>query len=311
VATGETAKRTLDRLGVIRVALNKVVNTPEKSAKREQLFARLRGAVDRHGLNLTTLSTALRLWSRDGYHDLDHLGAYLHHLGKVPDLSDADIDVLSVAALFHDAIYNGKPGDDEDKSIALYEEACKIDKRTPDPRVILAIEFSKSCERPTPEALHDKINKLAPRLRTGDLETQPMLKILLAARESDLSQVLGLDCENEEMQFKELVKWEAGTGDGRLGGVQKDFEQYLEDAKVDQYVAGRSRFLGGFHRQVQDLGSDHCKLMLEWLREKVIDREALDWKHGYDLNELRRDFLESSRGGGGGAHLSSMNRPRL
>jgi hypothetical protein len=292
---GGTAKRNVGNLRFVKDALNKVVDTPEKSDKRARLHAHLSAIVERHGLSPTTLNTALRLWSRDGYHDLDHLSAYLHHLDKVPDLSQEDLEVLSVVALFHDAIYNGKPGDDEDKSIAFYREACKIDKRTPDPRVVLAIEFSKNCEKPTPKALHDKAGNLAARLHTDDLDSKAMLRILMLARESDLSQVLGLDCEDDATHFKELVKWEAGTGDGRLGGVQRDFEQFLRDDTVGQYIAGRSQFLGGFHAQVQDLGSDRCKLMLDWLRTKVLSHEALDWKNGYDLNALRRDFLESCR----------------
>ena len=54
------------------------------------------------------------------YHDLEHLGEVLD---AVDDLADdaADPAVVRLAAWFHDAVYDGRPGDDEEASAVLAE----------------------------------------------------------------------------------------------------------------------------------------------------------------------------------------------
>ena len=54
------------------------------------------------------------------YHDVEHLTEVLAAVDELaPGGSDADLDVVRLAAWFHDAIYEGRPGDDEERSAAL------------------------------------------------------------------------------------------------------------------------------------------------------------------------------------------------
>src|SRR5690606_23963684 len=54
------------------------------------------------------------------YHTLDHLKAVL---AAVAELADAarDVDLVRYAAWFHDAVYRGEPGADEENSAQLAE----------------------------------------------------------------------------------------------------------------------------------------------------------------------------------------------
>lgn len=56
-----------------------------------------------------------------GYHDLDHLTAVLGHLTELAAPSTPSPEVRA-AAWFHDAIYAGRAGDDEEASAQLAEE---------------------------------------------------------------------------------------------------------------------------------------------------------------------------------------------
>jgi predicted metal-dependent HD superfamily phosphohydrolase len=58
------------------------------------------------------------------YHDAEHLAEVLT---AVDDLAaagaaGADVEVVRLAAWFHDAVYEGRPGDDEERSAALARE---------------------------------------------------------------------------------------------------------------------------------------------------------------------------------------------
>jgi predicted metal-dependent HD superfamily phosphohydrolase len=68
----------------------------------------------------------LRRWSEPHrrYHDVRHLTAVLD---AVDDLADeaADADAVRFAAWFHDAVYTGRPGDDERDSARLAESALR------------------------------------------------------------------------------------------------------------------------------------------------------------------------------------------
>jgi predicted metal-dependent HD superfamily phosphohydrolase len=60
---------------------------------------------------------------RRRYHDTRHLGEVLGHLGGLldhPDAGGVDRDAVMLAAWFHDAVYDGRP-DDEERSAALAE----------------------------------------------------------------------------------------------------------------------------------------------------------------------------------------------
>lgn len=57
---------------------------------------------------------------RRGYHDLTHLAEVLDHVATLADVAEDDVDVeaVTLAAWFHDAVYEGT-GDDEERSAAL------------------------------------------------------------------------------------------------------------------------------------------------------------------------------------------------
>ena len=57
---------------------------------------------------------------RRGYHDLTHLAEVLEHVAALADAAEDDVDVeaVTLAAWFHDAVYEGT-GDDEERSAAL------------------------------------------------------------------------------------------------------------------------------------------------------------------------------------------------
>ena len=68
-----------------------------------------------------------------GYHDVRHLGEVLEHLALLlaqPGASGVDGDAVVLAAWFHDAVYYGRP-DDEERSAALAETslaACDVSR---------------------------------------------------------------------------------------------------------------------------------------------------------------------------------------
>ncbi|SDM65814.1 HD domain-containing protein [Nonomuraea jiangxiensis] len=52
------------------------------------------------------------------YHTLDHLAAVLAAAGRLADEAD-DVTAVRLAAWFHDAVYDGRPGWDEERSAQL------------------------------------------------------------------------------------------------------------------------------------------------------------------------------------------------
>ena len=71
----------------------------------------------------------LRRWSQPhrAYHDVEHLRAVLRHIGTLRTHA-ADPDTCMVAAWFHDAVYEGRPGADERASAALaYDVLARLD----------------------------------------------------------------------------------------------------------------------------------------------------------------------------------------
>ena len=57
----------------------------------------------------------LKAYTRPGYHNLEHLEEVLQWVDQVP-LDQAQKDRLSVALFYHDAVYDGKRGDNEQAS---------------------------------------------------------------------------------------------------------------------------------------------------------------------------------------------------
>lgn len=91
---------------------------------------------DRHDVR----DALLAAWDRDGYHDLLHLTEVLDRLDELADADDlADVGgpldrtTVSLAAWFHDAVYDGGP-DDEERSARWAERSL------PDP---LATEVAR------------------------------------------------------------------------------------------------------------------------------------------------------------------------
>ncbi|MGI5118307.1 HD domain-containing protein [Marinactinospora thermotolerans] len=65
------------------------------------------------------------------HHTLHHLRAVLEAVGELAE-DAADITAVRYAAWFHDAVYQGEPGADEERSARLAEEllpACGVDAR--------------------------------------------------------------------------------------------------------------------------------------------------------------------------------------
>ena len=57
---------------------------------------------------------------RRGYHDLQHLAEVLDHVRELLGLEDPLLETVRLAAWFHDAVYDGRP-DDEERSARLAE----------------------------------------------------------------------------------------------------------------------------------------------------------------------------------------------
>jgi predicted metal-dependent HD superfamily phosphohydrolase len=56
------------------------------------------------------------------YHDAEHLAEVLTAVDELAPGSMADVEVVRLAAWFHDAVYEGRPGDDEERSATLARE---------------------------------------------------------------------------------------------------------------------------------------------------------------------------------------------
>ena len=56
-----------------------------------------------------------------GYHDRRHLDEVLHHVDELLPAGHPDRDVVLLAAWFHDAVYDGRP-DDEERSALMAED---------------------------------------------------------------------------------------------------------------------------------------------------------------------------------------------
>lgn len=68
----------------------------------------------------------LRRWSQPHrrYHDLRHLADVLHRVDQLGDVA-RDVTAVRLAAWFHDAVYDCRPGDDEEASAALAERTLR------------------------------------------------------------------------------------------------------------------------------------------------------------------------------------------
>lgn len=56
-----------------------------------------------------------------GYHDQRHLAEVLHHVDELMAADDPARVTVLLAAWFHDAVYDGRPGEDEERSAQLAE----------------------------------------------------------------------------------------------------------------------------------------------------------------------------------------------
>ena len=88
----------------------------DHDSRVEDLIARWRLLVD----DEETGRDLLRRWSEPHrrYHDVRHLTAVLHAVDELA-ADAADPDAVRLAAWFHDAVYSGRPGDDERDSALL------------------------------------------------------------------------------------------------------------------------------------------------------------------------------------------------
>ncbi|HLN78160.1 MAG TPA: hypothetical protein VK204_14020 [Nocardioidaceae bacterium] len=123
--------------------------------------------VDQHWPGRLTEQTALRdrlvdcyAASHRGYHDLRHLAEVLANLDDLltqPEAEGADRDAVMLAAWFHDAVYDGRP-DDEERSAALAETtlaACDV-PRTLVAEVARLVRLTRE-HRPAPNDLAGRL----------------------------------------------------------------------------------------------------------------------------------------------------------
>lgn len=99
------------------------VRKPQKSPTREQALAIAHRSWSYLGLPEALRDDLLARWQESGrhYHDVRHLAQVLTTLGSLA-CSDP---VVILAAWFHDAIYDGVPGQDEEASARLAEDALR------------------------------------------------------------------------------------------------------------------------------------------------------------------------------------------
>ncbi|MHA6523154.1 DUF4031 domain-containing protein [Tessaracoccus sp. G1721] len=95
------------------------VRPHEKTPTRVRARAAVVAAWERLGLPGSLRDTLMTRWSEPHrhYHDVRHLAQCLSALGHL----GSDDPVVEVAAWFHDAVYDGVPGQDEERSAALAE----------------------------------------------------------------------------------------------------------------------------------------------------------------------------------------------
>ncbi len=100
------------------------VRTPERTPKRAAATATLRARWFELGLDHPALGAGLiRRWSQAHrhYHDVRHLAAVLDALDALAPEPEAASLPVRLAAWFHDAVYDGVAGDDEEASALLAE----------------------------------------------------------------------------------------------------------------------------------------------------------------------------------------------
>ncbi|WP_231979552.1 DUF4031 domain-containing protein [Tessaracoccus coleopterorum] len=97
------------------------VRAPEKWPSRERAAASARADWDSLGLPVALRDDLLARWGQPHrhYHDVRHLANCLEAL----DLLTGATRTTRLAAWFHDAVYLGHPGDDEESSATLAERA--------------------------------------------------------------------------------------------------------------------------------------------------------------------------------------------
>jgi predicted metal-dependent HD superfamily phosphohydrolase len=118
---------------------------PERLASRPDLHDRLAAAYAAPGR---------------GYHDTRHLLEVLEHLDALfaqPEAGGADRDAVVIAAWFHDAVYDGRP-DDEERSAALAEETLGTSDVPPTltAEVARLVRLTRD-HRPTRDDLHGRL----------------------------------------------------------------------------------------------------------------------------------------------------------
>lgn len=113
VPVGE--RELVRRLAVSGLRVRMVNKTPTRAAARAAVMR----AWDGLGLPTTLRDHLVARWSEPHrhYHDLRHLAQCLTALGQL-DCADP---VVELAAWFHDAVYDGVPGEDEEASASLAE----------------------------------------------------------------------------------------------------------------------------------------------------------------------------------------------
>lgn len=113
----------------------------------------------------------LRRWSEPHrhYHDVRHLTDVLRRVDELGDVA-RDVPAVRLAAWFHDAVYDCRPGDDEEASAALAERTLPA-LGVPQRRVVEVARLVRSTAGHDPEA--------------GDVDTQVLCDADLAILASD------------------------------------------------------------------------------------------------------------------------------
>ncbi len=100
------------------------VRTPEKTPTREAARSLLPAHWARLGLGSAVFGELVARWSEPHrhYHDVRHLAATLVALDALAEEPEATSRAVRLAAWFHDAVYEGVAGADEERSASLAAE---------------------------------------------------------------------------------------------------------------------------------------------------------------------------------------------
>lgn len=100
----------------------------------------LQSLLDLYTINIR-IENVLRLWNAPHrkYHTESHLRDLLEQIHAYPGLSQKDRDILSLAAIFHDIVYESHRSDNEERSAQFLLEHVSESQRNPEIQHVVQI----------------------------------------------------------------------------------------------------------------------------------------------------------------------------